>query len=65
MAQVKCFICPTMIDVGDMPCINQIVVCPSCGQSYEVIWLFPLVLTMERSKPMATPDPGTPPPDKP
>jgi lysine biosynthesis protein LysW len=39
-----CPVCQGNIGVAENPEIGQSVICPDCGNVFEVVWLFPLTL---------------------
>ena len=39
-----CPVCQGNIGVAENPEIGQSVICPDCGNVFEVVWLYPLTL---------------------
>jgi lysine biosynthesis protein LysW len=44
MVKTHCLNCQADIPLGVDPKIGQMVTCPACQSSFEVVWLFPLEL---------------------
>jgi len=51
MLSPNCPKCSAPLSLVDLPRIGEQVNCPSCEDSFEVVWLFPLELTPVRVLP--------------
>jgi lysine biosynthesis protein LysW len=45
MHSYLCPSCSSPLSVAETPHIGDLVICPVCHKTYEVVWLFPLELS--------------------
>ena len=40
----RCPECKSMIEIGNIPVIGEVILCPDCRREFTVTWLYPITL---------------------